>query len=83
MQGFVRPIKEMNLLPKSKFSSIFGDIEPLYNLNRTFYEEMLSQENKGNIGNAFLKIAPYLKLYSTYAHDYEIALKLLQVGSIL
>ena len=69
----------MNLLPKSKFSSVFGDIEPLYNLNRTLYEEILSQDNQGNVGNAFLKIAPYLKLYSTYAHDYEIALKLLQV----
>jgi len=63
-------------LPKNSFSSIFGDIEPLYALNLTFKEELLKEKN---VGSAFLKIAPYLKLYSTYAHDYELAISSLQV----
>jgi hypothetical protein len=46
----------------------------------TFKEELLKEEN---VGSAFLKIAPYLKLYATYAHDYELAITSLQVFIIL
>lgn len=66
----------MNLLSRNSYSSIFGDIEQLYALNITLKEELVKESN---IGSAFLKIAPYLKLYSAYAHDYELALNLLQV----
>ena len=67
-------------MPKNSFSKIFGDIEPLFTLNLTFQEELLKEEN---VGTAFLKIAPYLKIYATYAHDYELAITSLQVGAFL
>lgn len=75
-QEFVRPVREKNIIPKHVFSAIFGDIEPLFSLNVTLLNELRVPEN---VGPAFLKIAPYLKLYSTYAHDYELALSSLQV----
>ena len=77
-KGFVRPIREKNLIPKQNFSSIFGDIEPLYSLNLALHDELRQSEN---VGSAFFKIAPYLKLYSTYAHDYELAITSLQVST--
>ncbi|XP_032792326.2 FYVE, RhoGEF and PH domain-containing protein 3 isoform X1 [Daphnia magna] len=75
LNGFVRPVRDKNTIPKHSFSAIFGDIEPLYSLNIVLHDELQKSEN---VGSAFLKIAPYLKLYSTYAHDYELATRSLQ-----
>lgn len=74
----MRPIKEKNLLSKNSFSSIFGDIETLRSLNAELYEQLKSRDD---VGSSFLKIAPYLKLYSAYAQDYEVAVNSLQVRS--
>jgi hypothetical protein len=76
MKGFVRPVRDKDIIPKHSFSAIFGDIEPLYSLNVVLNEELRKSEN---VGSAFCKIAPYLKLYSTYAYDYELAFTSLQV----
>nr|CAH0106554.1 unnamed protein product [Daphnia galeata] len=79
LNGFVRPVRDKDIIPKHSFSAIFGDIEPLYSLNVVLNEELRKSENVGHdVGSAFCKIAPYLKLYSTYAHDYEIAITSLQ-----
>ena len=72
----MRPIKEKKLLTKNCFSAIFGDIETLRSLNQTLFDELKTGDN---VGSCFLKIAPYLKLYSTYANDYELAVNSLQV----
>ena len=72
----MKPIKEKEQLAKKSYSAIFGDIEPICALNRALYSELITQEN---VGSAFFRIAPYLKLYSTYAHDYELAINVLQV----
>jgi len=69
-------VREKNLLPKNSFSAIFGDIETLHSLNVTLYSELIKGDD---VGHPFLKIAPYLKLYSTYANDYEVAVNSLQV----
>ena len=75
LQVFVCPVREKNLISKHSFSSIFGDIEPIYSLNLALHDEL----HRESVGTAFFKIAPYLKLYSTYAHDYELAINALQV----
>ena len=72
----MKPVQDKGILSRKEFSSIFGDIEPILTLNRTLYSELVCQKC---VGSAFCKIAPYLKLYSAYAHDYEIALQVVQV----
>lgn len=44
-------------------------------MNGTLYSELARLEEPGT---AFFRIAPYLKLYSAYAHDYELAAGALQ-----
>uniref|UniRef100_A0A0K8VG15 Uncharacterized protein n=1 Tax=Bactrocera latifrons TaxID=174628 RepID=A0A0K8VG15_BACLA len=73
---FIKPMKLHTLIDDRNHSFLFGQIEMIYNLNGELLREL--EENKDKVANAFLKMAPFLKLYSVYAFDFQNALLLLQ-----
>lgn len=72
----MEPLKSKTWLPQTTFHALFGNIEILYRVNGELLQEL--RKNPENVGAAFDKIAPYLKLYSVYAYDYKQALQILQ-----
>lgn len=74
---FVEPLKNQKIINDVNHVALFGQIEMIYNLNATLLEEL--EEDLDNVGHAFLKLAPFFKLYSVYAFDYKPAILLLQV----
>lgn len=80
MNFFVNPLKEQAIITDASHTSLFGQIEMIYNLNGEFLKEL--EENLENVGKAFMKIAPFFKLYSVYAFDYKNALLILQELSL-
>ncbi|XP_028411473.1 FYVE, RhoGEF and PH domain-containing protein 4-like [Dendronephthya gigantea] len=67
---FLSPMREMSILPDQIHNEIFSNIEAIQNVNR---ELLVHMETMG-IGDAFLALAPFLRLYSTYANNFEKAL---------
>lgn len=77
---FIIPIKTKRLLDVKTHTSLFGQIEMIYNLNKELLDELEADLN--NVSNAFLKLAPFFKLYSVYAFDFKNSLLLLQDETI-
>ncbi|KAG8222268.1 hypothetical protein J437_LFUL001466 [Ladona fulva] len=75
MKYFMEPIKQNKLMSEEDYSMIFGNIETIYYVNGELLNEL--KNNEENIAAAFLKLAPFLKLYSVYAYDYQKSLDLL------
>ena len=73
----MKPIQEKKLLSIAEYATLFENIETLYNVNRELLKEL--KENPENVAQAFCKLAPFFKLYSVYAYNYNQALQLLQV----
>ncbi|XP_046861391.1 FYVE, RhoGEF and PH domain-containing protein 4-like [Xenia sp. Carnegie-2017] len=67
---FLSPLRELSVLPEHVLNVIFSNIEAIQSVNR---ELLVHMETMG-IGDAFLALAPFLKLYSTYANNFENAL---------
>ena len=57
---------------------LFGNIETIYSVNGALLEEL--KEHPDNVSAAFLKLAPYFKLYSLYAYEYKHIVAFLQVS---
>lgn len=74
---FMKPAKEKKLLNVDEYEVLFGSIQTIYSVN----EALLKELNKGSIhvAKAFLQIAPYFKMYSTYAIGFRKTLEFLQV----
>lgn len=66
----------MNILSDHVVLTIFGNIEQLMALNT----ELLIHLKSLGAGEAFCRLGPFLKLYSTYANNHERALAALMVG---
>jgi hypothetical protein len=78
MTFFVNPLKSLNLLEMSAQSQLFGQLELIYNINQ---ELLMRLENDlDDVANAFLKLAPFFKIYSVFAFDYRNSMILLQVS---
>lgn len=73
----MEPLRSKPWLSQSTFNALFGNIEILYKVNGELLKELKTHPE--NVGAAFSKIAPYLKLYSVYAYDYKQVLHILQV----
>lgn len=58
--------------------SLFGNIESIYQVNGELVHQLSVQRN--NVGAAFVRLAPFFKLYSMYAYDYKAVLNLLEVS---
>ena len=72
---FLAPLQVAALIPKHAESVIFSNIEAIQAVNR----ELLSHMETKSLGDTFLALAPFLKLYSTYANNFEQACSVLQV----
>ena len=57
-------------------NTLFGNIEQIQCVNR----ELMEQLETMSVGEAFLRLGPFLKLYSMYAKNHEQALATLIVG---
>ncbi|KAJ8670649.1 hypothetical protein QAD02_001908 [Eretmocerus hayati] len=73
---FMKPMLEKKLLSQTAYTTLFENIDTLYNVNGELLREL--KQNPENVANAFCKLAPFLKLYSVYAYNYKRALVLLQ-----
>ncbi|XP_060519469.1 rho guanine nucleotide exchange factor 39 [Cylas formicarius] len=73
---FMKPALERKLLRSDDFEILFGSIKTIYKINKELLEEL----DKGfdNVPTAFSRIAPFLKLYSMYAHGFKDKLRILQ-----
>lgn len=77
MKYFVDPLKDKEILSNEEFIVLFGQIEMIYNLNTELLKNL--ENDLGNVGKAFLRLAPFFKLYSVYAFDYNRSQIVLQV----
>ncbi|XP_064634533.1 uncharacterized protein LOC135492188 [Lineus longissimus] len=71
---FEIPLRAQKLLPNAQISIIFGNIQQLIQVNnelRLHLEEM-------EVGNAFLQMGHFLKLYSVYAKNHTLAITTLE-----
>ncbi|XP_051164499.1 putative protein tag-52 [Leptopilina boulardi] len=76
MEYFMHPIYQRQLLCYSSYTTLFENIETLYNVNAELLKEL--KQDPENVASAFCKLAPFFKLYSVYAYNYKRALELLQ-----
>lgn len=79
MTFFVNPLKSLNFIDISAHTILFGQLELIYNIN----SELLSrlETDLDDVANAFLKLAPFFKIYSVFAFDYKNSMILLQVST--
>lgn len=77
MDYFVVPMKEKMLIDFISHQCLFGQLELIYNLNKELLERL--ENDLDDCANAFLKLAPFFKIYSVYAFDFKQSLILLQV----
>lgn len=66
---FLAPLQVACILPQSALNTIFSNIEAIQAVNR----ELLSHMETLGLGDAFLAMAPFIKLYSTYANNFAKA----------
>lgn len=79
MQLFVKPIRVGGLLSTDVVGDIFSNIEAILSVNN----ELFSCMRKRSLGEAFTYLGPFLKLYSTYANNFQNANRVLQVTCLL
>lgn len=72
---FVKPCLEKGLLPEDIHIAIFGELAALQHMNEELYNALVSENE--NVGAAFLHLAPFLKVYSSYAKNYQKSINLL------
>ncbi|KAK2153215.1 hypothetical protein LSH36_304g05049, partial [Paralvinella palmiformis] len=73
---FETPLQTNGVLPPDIVAMIFSNIRQIIRIN----QELMNHLRSLSIGEAFLKLGPFLKLYSTYAKGHERALTLLMVS---
>ncbi|KAK2584836.1 hypothetical protein KPH14_007148 [Odynerus spinipes] len=78
MEFFLQPIIEKKLLNHVLLNASFENIKTLYNISGELVKEL--KQDIENIAGAFHKLAPFFKLYSVYAYDFEQISSLLQVA---
>lgn len=78
MNYFVLPLKDVSLIEISSHTQLFGQIELIYNINTELLSRLETDLN--DVANAFLRLAPFFKIYSVFAFDYKNSMILLQVS---
>nr|CAD7202656.1 unnamed protein product [Timema douglasi] len=76
MTYFMEPLKSKPFVSHTMYMTLFGNMETLYRVNGELLNEL--KQDTENVAGAFLKLAPFFKLYSVYAYDYRQAITLLQ-----
>lgn len=75
MQLFLKPIRVGCLVPQDIITAIFSNIEAILSVNKELFLCM----RQYSLGEAFTYLGPFLKLYSTYANNFQNANSVLQV----
>lgn len=75
---FVNPLKNLNLIDIASHSTLFGQLELIHNINSELIQRL--ETDLDDVANAFLRLAPFFKIYSVYAFDYKNSMILLQVS---
>ncbi|XP_047134080.1 rho guanine nucleotide exchange factor 39 isoform X2 [Hydra vulgaris] len=70
---FLDPIKVSMVLSSKVIDGIFSNIEAIHSVSANLLEQM----DENGVLCALLKLAPYMKLYSLYANNFENAERLL------
>ena len=73
---FESPLIGSGLIPGHVQVTIFSNVRQLQRVQ----DELAAALASEGVGDAFLRIAPFLKLYSTYANNHERALATLMVS---
>lgn len=73
---FVNPLKNLGLIDIGSHTSLFGQLELIHNINNELLTRL--ETDIDDVANAFLRLAPFFKIYSVYAFDYRNSLMLLQ-----
>lgn len=73
---FVNPLKNLNLIDMGSHTALFGQLELIHNINNELMTRL--EVDLDDVANAFLRLAPFFKIYSVYAFDYKNSLILLQ-----
>ncbi|KAH9519224.1 putative protein tag-52 [Bulinus truncatus] len=68
------PLRFACLVPDKVHATFFSNVEQIRQVNLTLLETM----EESTVGQAFKQLAPFLKLYSTYANNHQTALNTLQ-----
>lgn len=74
---FKEPLKQRYILSEDEIEKIFSKIAVLYGLNKELLNIM--SDSQINIAEAFKMVAPFFKMYSTYAYEYKMICEFLQV----
>lgn len=74
---FKEPLQSKYILSQEEIEKIFNKVELLYDVNKELLVRM--NENPFDIADAFKEIAPFFKMYSTYAYEYKMISGFLQV----
>lgn len=77
MTFFVNPLKSLSFIDISAQTILFGQLELIYNINSELLTRL--ETDLDDVANAFLKLAPFFKIYSVFAFDYKNSMILLQV----
>ena len=65
-----------SLLSKTAIDAIFGNIEGIWSVNKQLLELMETED----VASALYKLAPFMKLYSLYANNFEKSSKTVEVN---
>lgn len=68
------PLRYACIIPESVHAKLFSNVEQIQQVNIKLFEQM----EQTTIGQAFLYLGPFLKLYSMYANNHSQALTTLQ-----
>eukprot|EP00118_Oscarella_pearsei_P013497 m.108646 g.108646 ORF g.108646 m.108646 type:complete len:143 (+) comp37321_c0_seq9:357-785(+) len=79
IQLFLNPTREACLLPDHARAAIFSNVEAILAVN----SELLACMQLQSPGDAFLRLAPFLRLYSLYANNFQRANQMLIVSNKL
>ncbi|KAL6072759.1 Round spore [Balamuthia mandrillaris] len=67
---FLKPLREGELLNKTQIMNVFSNIEMIATVNKELFNNLKTK----SVGQAFLSVVDYLKLYSVYCGNQENAL---------
>ncbi|KAJ3020230.1 Rho guanine nucleotide exchange factor 4 [Thoreauomyces humboldtii] len=79
---YMNPLKGTKLLPAKDMSIIFSNVEQLHGVNkqlRTWFDERLAENPiVQTIGDIFIRVSDFLKMYTMYCRNHPFALMRLQ-----
>jgi len=79
VEHFLKPLRgeESTVLPQEKVNSIFSNIEDILQMNTLLLHDLEERMENWNasrcIGDLFLQMAPFLRIYSAYVSNFDDA----------